>query len=105
MDGTIRWCMVTSSSFVAVFGDFSNYVIADRIGLTVELIPHLFHTANNRPSGSRGWYAYYRVGADSVNDSAFRHLDMRSTACPVSSKGLAGGYLHIGSAHTAKLTD
>lgn len=57
-----------------VFGDFMNYVIADRLGTTVEFIPHLFHTGNNRPSGQRGWYAYARVGADSVNDGAFRVL-------------------------------
>ena len=60
---------------ILVFGDFSNYVIADRIGTTVEFIPHLFHVDNNRPSGQRGWYAFYRVGADSVNDGAFRVLN------------------------------
>lgn len=59
---------------ILIFGDFMNYVIADRVGTTVEFIPHLFHTSNNRPSGQRGWYAYARVGADSVNDKAFRLL-------------------------------
>lgn len=65
---------------VLIFGDFSNYVIADRVGMSVEFIPHLFHTGNNRPSGQRGWYAYYRVGADSVNDGAFRTLNVETTA-------------------------
>ena len=63
-------------NYVMVFGDFSNYVIADRIGMTVETIPHLFATANNRPSGQRGFYAWYRVGADSVNDGAFSMLNV-----------------------------
>jgi HK97 family phage major capsid protein len=54
-----------------IYGDFSNYVVADRVGMTVEFIPHLVGT-NRRPTGQRGWYAYYRVGADSVNDGAFR---------------------------------
>lgn len=72
MDGVIDG---SSTNYVAVFGDFSNYVIADRIGTTVEFIPHLFGT-NHRPTGERGWYAYYRVGADSVNDGAFRLLDV-----------------------------
>jgi len=58
-----------------VYGDFSNYVIADRVGTTVEFIPHLFATGNNRPSGQRGWYAYFRAGADSVNDGAFQLLN------------------------------
>jgi HK97 family phage major capsid protein len=65
---------ITTDSLVLLLGDFSNYVIADRIGTTVEFIPHLFHVDNNRPSGQRGWFAYYRVGADSVNDGAFRVL-------------------------------
>ncbi|GHH87821.1 phage major capsid protein [Streptomyces capitiformicae] len=73
MDGSIT---AAATNFVLVYGDFTNYVIADRIGMTVEFIPHLFHTSNNRPSGQRGWYAYYRVGADSVNDGAFRMLDV-----------------------------
>jgi HK97 family phage major capsid protein len=60
---------------IAVYGDFQNYVIADRIGMTVEFIPHLLGS-NRRPNGSRGWYAYYRVGADSVNDDAFRLLSV-----------------------------
>lgn len=77
MDGT--WdAAVAADNPIAVFGDFRNYVIADRIGMTVEFIPHLFHTANNRPSGQRGWYAYYRVGADSVNDGAFRMLNVET---------------------------
>ncbi|ASU81510.1 phage major capsid protein [Nocardiopsis gilva YIM 90087] len=73
MDSSIT---AATNNYVLIYGDFMNYVIADRIGMTVEFIPHLFATANNRPSGQRGWYAYYRVGADSVNDGAFRMLDV-----------------------------
>lgn len=72
MDGT-PFTTGADNDNVLIFGDFTNYVIADRIGMTVELIPHLFGT-NRRPTGQRGWYAYYRVGADSVNDDAFRML-------------------------------
>lgn len=70
MDGAIA----TADDYVLVFGDFDNYVIADRVGVTVDFIPHLFHTTTNRPSGQKGWYAYYRVGADSVNNGAFQIL-------------------------------
>jgi len=79
MDSTVTTSGAVSN-FILIFGDFENYVIADRIGMTVEFIPHLFHTSNNRPSGSRGWYCYFRVGADSVNDGAFRLLDVPSAA-------------------------
>jgi HK97 family phage major capsid protein len=79
MDGTVTTSGAVSN-FILVFGDFQNYVIADRIGMTVEFIPHLFHTTSNRPSGSRGWYAHTRMGADSVNDDGFRLLDVPSAA-------------------------
>ncbi|MDH3193312.1 MAG: phage major capsid protein [Acidimicrobiia bacterium] len=65
---------ITTDQLVLLLGDFENYVIADRLGTTVEFIPHLFATGANRPSGQRGWFAHYRVGADSVNDSAFKVL-------------------------------
>jgi HK97 family phage major capsid protein len=68
--------MASGTGNVLVYGDFSNYVIADRVGMTVEFIPHLFGTTANRPTGQRGWYAHYRVGADSVNDAAFRMLNV-----------------------------
>ncbi len=68
MDGTVD---ATTDNRMAVFGDFQNYVIADRIGMTVDFIPHLFG-ANRRPTGQSGWFAFYRVGADSINDAAFR---------------------------------
>lgn len=72
MDGILS---AAAENYFMVYGDFSNYVIADRIGMSVEFIPHLVG-ANRRPTGQRGWYAYYRVGADSVNDGAFRMLNV-----------------------------
>jgi len=78
MDGTFD-AAATANNYLAVYGDFSNYVIADRVGMTVEFIPHLVG-ANQRPTGQRGWYAYYRVGADSVNDAAFRLLNLATAA-------------------------
>jgi len=57
-----------------VVGDFSNYVVARRSGMNVELVPQLFDVTNNRPTGQRGWFAYARIGGNSVNDLAFRLL-------------------------------
>lgn len=64
----------TGAANLMVLGDFSNYLVAQRAGMNVELVPHLLHTSNNRPSGQRGWYAWARVGADSINDLGFRLL-------------------------------
>ena len=55
-------------------GDFSHFLIVDRVGLNVEVIPHLFHTANNRPSGQRSLYAYWRNTSDVLAWQAFRTL-------------------------------
>ena len=64
----------TGASNILVVGDFRNFVIADRAGMTIELVPHLFDVTNNRPTGQRGWFAWARFGSNSVNDSAFRLL-------------------------------
>lgn len=78
MDGTITTSGAVAN-YAAIFGDFQNFVITDRIGMAVEFIPHLVG-ANRRPTGQRGWFAYYRTGSDSVSDNAFRMLNVASAA-------------------------
>lgn len=73
MDGVIT---ALAANPVLIVGDFSNYVIADRVGMNVEFVPQLFDPSTGRPTGQKGWFAHYRVGADSVNDAAFRLLDV-----------------------------
>jgi HK97 family phage major capsid protein len=64
---------------VAVYGNIRDaYSIIDRVGFRVELIPHLFSPSNNRPTGQRGLYAYWRVGAGVVNPNAARVLVLGS---------------------------
>jgi HK97 family phage major capsid protein len=78
MDGAIN-VAATEANYALLFGNFEQYVIADRVGMSVEFIPHLFG-ANRRPTGQRGWYAYYRVGADVVDTGAFKVLNVATTA-------------------------
>src|SRR5262245_21368556 len=63
----------TGAANILVVGDFSNYLIATRGGMSVELVPTLVGT-NHRPTGQRGWFAYARIGGNSVNDLGFRLL-------------------------------
>lgn len=70
----------TADNFLLFVGDWSRYVIVDRVGMTIELVPHLFHTANNRPSGQRGLLGWLRTGAESIDDNAFRVLSIPTTA-------------------------
>lgn len=72
MDGSVT---ASSENYSLVFGDFSNFVVVDRLGTTLRYIPDTFG-ANGRPTGQSGWLAYWRTGSDSVNDGAFRLLDI-----------------------------
>jgi HK97 family phage major capsid protein len=56
-----------------LYGDFSRFVIVDRVGLSVDVIPHLFGT-NHRPTGQRGLYAFWRNGSKVVDANAFQAL-------------------------------
>jgi len=64
---------ITNATKIALFGDFSRYLIVDRVGLTVDFIPHLFG-ASQRPTGQRGLYCYWRNGAKVLDANAFRAL-------------------------------
>jgi HK97 family phage major capsid protein len=64
----------SANSGLAIAGDFRNYVIARRTGMSVELVPHLLSTTTNLPNGQRAWFAYSRIGGNVVNTSAFRLL-------------------------------
>lgn len=48
------------------------FVIVDRFGLQIELIPHLF--GNHRPTGQRGLYMYFRNSSKVIDANAFRAL-------------------------------
>ena len=63
----------TSTNRIAIFGDFSNFLIVDKIGLTVELITHIVD-GNGNPTGERGLFAYWRNSSVVLVDSAFRVL-------------------------------
>ncbi len=64
-----------SGGTIVTYGDFNaGYTIVDRIGLSVELISHLFGTVANRPTGQRGLYAYWRTGAVVTNPNALVSL-------------------------------
>lgn len=78
MDGTIN-AAATANNYVLLYGDFQQFVIVDRIGTFVEPIQNLFG-ANNRPTGQRGLFMWFRTGSDVVVPNAFRLLDVPTTA-------------------------
>ncbi len=52
----------TSGSTVATIGDFNQFLIVDRVGMSVEFIPHLFggSSVTHYPTGQRALYMYWR---------------------------------------------
>jgi HK97 family phage major capsid protein len=73
MDGVVN---ATQDNYVAILGDFRWYWIAERIGMSMELIPHMFGATARRPTGQRGVFAWWRNGADVVAHRAFRMLNV-----------------------------
>jgi HK97 family phage major capsid protein len=69
---TMPTAATTGLKFLVV-GDFSRFAIVDRIGLQVELIPHIFGTGH-KPTGQRGLYAFWRNSSKVLDAGAFRAL-------------------------------
>ena len=63
----------TSGNILAVLGDFSQYIVYDRLGVNVEFIQNVVD-GNGLPVGKRGLVAYKRVGGDVADVNAFRLL-------------------------------
>lgn len=73
----LEWTTMATASSTgtkwALYGDFrAGFTIADRIGMTVEIVPHLFG-ATRRPTGERGVFAYWRTGSKVVVPEALRY--------------------------------
>lgn len=54
-------------------GDFSKFLIVDRVGMSVDFVPHLFG-ATRRPTGQRGLFSLWRNNSKVLVDNAFRVL-------------------------------
>jgi HK97 family phage major capsid protein len=63
---------VVNATKIMVVGDFNYFLILDRIGLHIELIPFLFGAGQgNLPVGQRGVYAWWRNTSKVLSASAF----------------------------------
>lgn len=57
-----------------LFGDFSEFLIVDRIGMMVEVQPHVLGSTNRRWTGQRAIVALWRNSSLVLADNAFRVL-------------------------------
>jgi HK97 family phage major capsid protein/HK97 family phage prohead protease len=80
MDSTIE-ASGGAANLILAFGDFkTGFLIVDRIGMNVELVPHLFGSANRYPTGQRGIYVMWRNNSKVLADNAIRVLNVTSAA-------------------------
>jgi HK97 family phage major capsid protein len=63
----------TSGTVMAILGDFSSFVIYDRLGTTVNFVENVVD-GSGLPLGQRGLVAYKRVGSNVTDLNAFRFL-------------------------------
>jgi HK97 family phage major capsid protein len=64
-----------TGSLVLLFGDFEQYVIVDRVGMSILYNPMVMAAATgNLPTGEAGWFAFWRVGAKASTANALQVL-------------------------------
>jgi HK97 family phage major capsid protein len=67
-----------STTQYAILGDFSHFVLVQRVGMSTELIPNLFDQSTARPTGQRGILSFSRHGYDV--DSTLPFVCLSNTA-------------------------
>lgn len=70
---------IGTGSLIMLQGDFSRFLIVDRVGMGIELIPHLFGATNRYPTGQRGVLALWFNSSKILADNAFRLLQIKAT--------------------------
>jgi HK97 family phage major capsid protein len=75
---TAEWSTMTTTVATgqrwAIYGDFKRgYTIADRLGMSASLVPHLFGSGSRFPTGQRGLYCYWRNSAVVTVPNALRY--------------------------------
>lgn len=71
---SLTTALATDNLPFMVFGDFKQFLIVDRIGMTVEMVPTVVDPTTGRPTGQRGVYAVWMNNSKILIPNAFRYL-------------------------------
>ena len=63
-----------TANTLAVFGAWENFLIIDRIGVSMLFEPMIKDPTSGTPKGQQGWFYYWRSGCDVTTANAFRAL-------------------------------
>jgi HK97 family phage major capsid protein len=71
-ESTTMTASVATTSLEAIFGDFGQYIICDRVGVSMIYEPLVKASGGNLPTGQAGWFMFWRFGANLSTVNAFR---------------------------------
>jgi HK97 family phage major capsid protein len=71
-ESTTMTSSVASGSLEAIIGDFGQYIIVDRVGVSMIYDPLVQGSGGILPSGQAGWFMFWRVGANLTTVNGFR---------------------------------
>jgi HK97 family phage major capsid protein len=67
---------ITTGQNLLLLGSFDRFYIVDRVDASVEFLPNILDQATGRPSGTRGFLYWWRVGSSTADVNAFRVLKL-----------------------------
>jgi HK97 family phage major capsid protein len=68
--------VTSDDTIVGILVAPKNYLILDRVGMEVEIVPNMFDATTGFPNGNRGLLAIWRNTADTVNADAGRQINI-----------------------------
>jgi len=73
-ESTTMSAATAAGTLEAIFGDFNQFIIADRVGVSMIYDPLVQGTGGILPSGQAGWFMFWRTGSQLSTVNAFRVL-------------------------------
>ena len=71
-ESTTMASALTSGNLLAVMGDFGQFFIVDRVGVSLIYEPLVKDQSTARPSGQAGWFMFWRTGSTVAVVNGFR---------------------------------
>jgi HK97 family phage major capsid protein len=71
-ESTTMSATIASGQLLMVFGDFAQFIIVDRVGVSMIYEPLVQGGGGILPSGQAGWFMFWRVGSNLSTVNAFR---------------------------------
>jgi len=71
-ESTTMDATVAVNALEAIYGDFSQFIICDRVGVSMIYEPLVKDTGTGRPTGQAGWFMFWRFGSQISTTNAFR---------------------------------